>query len=290
MPTNTNFTYSYQKIPNSKIEDRFKFDFIPVSRELKSWREEVIDTAKKIANSTTKPLYLCLSGGIDSEVMALAFIEAGIKFKVLTVKNKYNSHDTLFADNFCKKNKLEQSVVEYDVTTFHKKYVNDYPSRNLFRYLQLFILETVENLGGTAVLGGGEQIYYTVGDEICIKYDPGFIVPLEWCKNNNTVHYPYFHMQNPEILAAYMSEPLVNLMLSDPTYHSSHHFMSLEKIIVYHGHWKGMERRAKYNGFENLFILRKYVEDELDLRYPDIEPLYIPVSRVKTQLGLTSNK
>ena len=62
--------------------------------------------------------------------------------------------------------------------------------------------------------------------------------------------------------------------------------MSIEKILVYNGYWPEMDRRAKYNGFEQFREQRRAVEAELKLQNPDIVPLYIPISTVKEQLGI----
>lgn len=284
---NINFNYSYINAPEIKIDQRFSMEFKPVKRMPKNWKDELIITAKKIGKNK-KPLYLCLSGGIDSEVMALAFINAEVPFKALTLKHKdgTNDHDISYAEDFCRKHQIEQIFVEFDPLTYYQKYLQEYRSVNIFRYLQILILETVEELGGIAVLGGGEQIYYTIKDQIHIKYDPGFVLPLEWCKKNKTIHYPYFHMHNSELLASYMQLELISMLLKNPFYFESHHFMSIEKILVYNGYWPQMERRAKYNGFEQFREQRRKVETELKMQNPDIVPLYISISRVKEQLGI----
>lgn len=285
---NVNFTYFYINAPDVKIGKRFGMTFKPVRRSVGSWKTELINTAKRIGKASKKPLYLCLSGGIDSEVMALAFIEAKIPFKVLTLKHQTdtNIHDISYAERFCQDNNLEQIFVEFDPSTFYQKYISDYRSVSIFRYLQLLILETVESLGGTAVLGGGEQVYYTIDDKIYIKYDPGFVLPLEWCKKNKTIHYPYFHMHNSELLASYMQLDIISMLLDNPFYFKNHHFMSIEKILVYNGYWPNMARRTKYNGFEQIKEQRKLTEIILKEKHRDIVPMYIPISIVKQQLGI----
>ena len=46
---------------------------------------------------------LCLSGGVDSEMMARVFLSCGIKFKVaiLRFKNDLNLYDIRYAVSFC---------------------------------------------------------------------------------------------------------------------------------------------------------------------------------------------
>lgn len=281
LPNLVNFTY--EKVPS------FHLNFTPISREIKSWKEELCLTAKTIADSTSRPLYLCLSGGIDSEVAALAFLSIKAKFKVFTLRyvNNANLFDVNHSIRFCETHKLEQIILDIDPLTTPVKYIQQgYQCTNLFRYLQLFILDTISSYGGCAILGGGEQIYYAVDNTISIKYDASFILALDWCANTGSIHYPYFHMQNSELLASYMTDELLRLVLSQPDYFLSHHYMSIEKILMYHRHWPLMPRRRKSNGFENLILARKNLELDLIKKFGPSTYQYFSVSSVKNQLGI----
>ena len=66
------------------LEKQFSVKFNPCTRTPQSWSVEVNNTAKSIAASTNKPLYVLMSGGIDSEMVARSFISNNIKFKALT--------------------------------------------------------------------------------------------------------------------------------------------------------------------------------------------------------------
>lgn len=284
-----NFFHSYKNIPNSNIEDRFKVNFKPVSRPIGTWKEELVRTARAIRNSTNKPLYLCLSGGIDGEVMARSFLEAGIPFTAITLRHLggTNAHDIAFAIRFCKNYNITQQIIDVDPYSYFEKYVDEYRSVNIFKYLQLFLLETVENLGGYAVIGTGDQVLYTIDNKIHIKFDPWYPLPLDWCTKNNTEHCSFFHLHNPELMASYLKINVIDLLLKNPHYFESHHFMSIEKILVYNGFWPGMERRSKSNGFENIAHWRTSVESKLKQKYPDLlDPLYISIDSIKTQLGI----
>ena len=79
-------SYSYTFNP-------FTFSFAK-SGEALDWLAETRRTARRIAERTTKPIYLCMSGGIDSEVAAEAFLAEKIPFTALTLSYKgINDHD-----------------------------------------------------------------------------------------------------------------------------------------------------------------------------------------------------
>jgi len=293
------FDYNYQNLPNSvwpntNINQRFRIQFKPVTRTVNNWKEELLISIRNISESTDKPIYLCMSGGIDSEVVARLLIESQIKFKALTVKHKKgtNYNDTSYADRFCKENNIEQISVSIDAEHFFtkgiEKYIaQGYRSTNIYHYLQLFMLETIENLGGFALGGAGELVFYTVEDQICLKMNPSYILGMEWCRNNNAGHNLWFFHSSPELYCSYLNLDVVKLLLKDPRYFVNHHYASNEKKIIYHQHWPEMIKREKASGFENIQKnIRNPVETELRKRFPDLQDLFIPVSMMKQNLGV----
>ena len=279
----TAFNYSFDK--------EFQVGFNACSRPPMSWSDEVDSTAKAIAASTDKPLYVFLSGGIDSEMVARAFLDNGIPFNAITLKHKQgtNRHDTRWADEFCKTHNITQEILELDTDQFDniiENYISQgYRSINIYHYMQLLLLEKAESLGGFGVGGAGEQIYHTIDNKIHIKINPSYTLGMDWCKRNNTRHQFWFNLDNPEIYASYMQIDIINLLLQRPSYFVNHHFASVEKMLVLHNKWPTMLRRSKFSGFENL-MYRGAKEQELKLRFPDLVDMYIPVTTVKAQLGI----
>lgn len=282
-----NFNYQWPSGPGQS----FDLVFRPINSKPLPWREQLIKTADHIGQQALaqgRKLYLCLSGGIDSEVMALAFMAAGHKFTAFTVRHPYNTHDTRYAYRFCTEHSIQQEWADLDITEFHKIYrARGYRAVNLFRYLQLWILEQIGSRGGMAVLGGGEQIYYAENNSLYLKFDPGFVLPLVWLEDHpEQQHWPYFHMTTPELMASYQQIDLIRLLTSQPQYYRDNHVLSIEKILIYHANWPGMERRSKYNGFENLLPLRRYIENELSQAYPEIEPKLFALDSIRSQLAI----
>lgn len=279
------FDYSY-------IDKEFKVKFKPVSRKVKSWKEELLISAQSIANSTNKPLYVLMSGGIDSEQVARIFLELKMDFKVLTMKHKNgtNTHDIKYAIDFCQKYDIEQTLVELDTEHFFseeiERYIEQgYRSTNIYHYLQLFLIDELEKLGGFGVGGAGEQVYYTVGNKINLRINPHYTLGMDYCKNNNYQHNFWLNLSTPEIYAAYLNIDLIDFLLKEPEYFISHHYASIEKIMVYHAEWPDMQKRNKYTGFEYIeSTVRIPKQKELSNRFPDLVDHYLPIENVKQEL------
>lgn len=297
----TNYDYSYENLPDTSIYQRFRIKYRPVGRALGSWRDEVIETAGRIhAAAEGRPLLLGLSGGIDSEVMARGFLEANIPFQGLSLRytddlGGLNDHDIKHAEEFCREHEIPHEIINLDFKRFFldrgEEYIQQgYRAVNMFRFTQLMVLETAEARGSAAVMAGGEQLYYSRDGVTYIQSSPDFSVPVQWCYDHRTRHFPYFFRQNSEIFAAYQQEPLIKLMLANPFYHENPvPNASLEKMIVYHGYFPDMPRRRKYHGFERILDFRRQQQDSLKERFPDLdEKIYLSVPRIQAELGIST--
>lgn len=243
----------------------FWLRFDSCSREPKSWKEELYAAARGIAARTKKPIWVCSSGGIDSEVACRAFRDQKIPFSVLTLEQEdgANAYDVGFAKEWCSVHGVAQKIIKIDMASFLSSDIDAYAERyaaiHPFRYLQLRLMEFVEEMGGYAVLCSGEQLYQADLDkpvitrnDLYLPFSNGTVIPLEWCKDNQTSHEPYFHFSTPELCLSYTREPLVTFALSNPDglfRHPSNKYIL--KKLAYQSVWTDLTIRYKYDGFNN---------------------------------------
>lgn len=228
--------------------------------------DEVDAAARDIASEASrrnKPIWVCFSGGIDSEMVCESLYRQGIHFRVLTIEHTAgtNRHDIQYAKKWCAAHRVEQKIVPLDMAEFIRTeidaYVRDgYVANYPFRYLQLRLLETVEEMGGYAVLGGGEQIFEMMdtaaGPTAILQFQTGYAAPLEWCRRMQCSHEPYFFFRTPEVVLAYDQHPLVARALEYPETFRHPVNGYLLKRLVYHSVWPKLETRHKYDGFEHV--------------------------------------
>lgn len=287
-----NFDYFFDDAGN------FDLKFKPVSRPMLEWNEEVSETTKRIAQLTDRPIYLCMSGGIDSEIIAREFLKNNIKFKGITLRHikGTNLHDVNYAINFCKEYNVELEVFPFDFEDFvinkiPQQIEQGYNSWRTFRHQQIFLLDLIERKGGTAVMGGGQSPFFTIDNEINWNWKSDEFMCLDWLKRNNAVHFPYFYWQNSELFGSYFNQGLIAHLLADPDYflnHNSYNNVSVEKMLVCHKYWPDMVRRRKYDGFENVTgkpISLDYIVPRR-LAMGELKEKSIPVSEIKRQLGI----
>ena len=78
-----------------------------------SFRQECVRAAGLIAQHAAKPILICYSGGIDSEIVVRSFQESGADFEVVIMKLKYdnddhtNKHDTKYAFEYIEQHNIK---------------------------------------------------------------------------------------------------------------------------------------------------------------------------------------
>jgi hypothetical protein len=134
--------------------ESLKFD----NDSLKSYR---IDAAKLCSQMLGSKPALCLSGGVDSQAMILAWKEAGLNFDtyILQFKNDLNSQDTDHAIHFCKVNSVPYYTIDFDVVTFLSRDNYDlgikYRSGSPHFNVHYKLVEILKYKGHTGVCFGG---------------------------------------------------------------------------------------------------------------------------------------
>jgi hypothetical protein len=276
-----------------------RFYFESSTRKALPWKDEIYAAARTIANRTKKPIWVCSSGGIDSEVACRAFFDQGINFSVLTLAHTENTnfHDINYAVRWCRARNVRHEIVRIDMPAFLtgevETYARKYPALHPFRYFQIKLMETVERMGGFAVLAGGEQLYNArpkegslTRDDLYLLFTIGNIAPIEWCKDNSTDHEPYFYFSTPELCLSFMRLPLVNFALENPDTVFTHKANAYTlKRIVYQSIWPDLEVRYKADGFEKIKpLVQESVMRMREICGPDLPQFQLPVREFEKQL------
>lgn len=120
---NNHFKFGFKEDFDDRTcqEDNFYISLTRCTRMPYDWRTECIMAAKQIATRANQPIRVLMSGGIDSEVVALSFLFARITFKVSIVrfKNDWNLHDIIWAVKFCESHGIVYNFIDLDIEEFY---------------------------------------------------------------------------------------------------------------------------------------------------------------------------
>ena len=288
------FTYQFNPTATNSIV------FNKTLRPHQSWPQEILNAVDTIKASTDKDLVVCYSGGIDSELICWALLKKNIDFKVLTVRytNKLNQYDIDFTTKFCQQHNIEQIFLDIDPIDFYtngiQKYiVQGYRAHNLYRYFQLFLLEHVENMNATAIIGSGEQMYALSNNQPGIEYFGDFFTPLVFNESLKNIHYPCFYYSTPELVISYMETEPVKMLLDNPFFLSRQFWppkkeafsSNLVKQMVIYNNFPELELRRKYSGFESFYDFRLREQAKYKSLFPELTAsVFLTVQDMKRQL------
>ena len=270
----------------------FSLELRPVSRTPKDWKIE-LELAAKQYLKFNKPLFLSLSGGIDSEVMAISFLNAGVPFTPLILKYEidgevFNDFDIKYAINFCKKNKLKPLVHSVNPEKFvkmasSKTYAKYNQIAGIYMYVQIYLINLVEEMSGMLVGGGTEQNWrYSTALEFCVR--SSYLTAYQYMYDNKLQHWPSFHWTSPELILSYTNHPIVKKAFKTPKDFLLKDKVNELKIEVFHNVFPELERRKKYHGYERFDEIPMFKTWLVKRFYPEYRTYRIPYPEFLQQL------
>jgi hypothetical protein len=158
--------------------------------------EACYDVAYKIRD-LGKPIYVPLSGGIDSEFVLKIFLDLNIPVTPVIVSTPANTLESAYAFHYCKKRGVKPIVLEYTEAELVKIYYEEiFKKLNGKGFNSVAVLlagQYIEEQGGVAIVG--EHII----DDDCFGVN-------EWDFYNDVLIHPdnslYFFIYTPEIVYA----------------------------------------------------------------------------------------
>lgn len=139
---------------------------IPPSDEMNTnFLEACIEAAhyhKQQADLVNRPIYVCMSGGLDSEITALSFKLAEIDFIPFIVDYKgLNDFDTAYAIVWCAENRITPMVHVLDLENFFETEMYDYAKDSKVTSPQILTYQKVID-----IVCKGKNAYVVMGGEI----------------------------------------------------------------------------------------------------------------------------
>jgi hypothetical protein len=257
---------------NKPQQGYFKVGIGACTRPHGTFREECINVAKIIGEQVTKPIVVGLSGGHDSQVVCLSFMEAGVSFTPIILRLRgnngeyYNNYDTDGAFEFCEKYNITPIVEELNLDEYY--YTELMPLVHEYGFISAEItvqLHLVRKYGDkyAYINGGGDAILlvseYEHGNEV--TYGLGPLPIQQYMMDHDIEGCLKFFMYTPEIIAAYLDHEVIHTYNGArdaiPPQHSYNYFTYCVKAMMYCQEWPELVKRKKNTGFEKYPHMRK---------------------------------
>lgn len=244
----------------------------------------------ELARDANQSLILCMSGGIDSEAMALAFLAANEPFKVAILKmtGGLNEFDIHMARDFCVARSIPFEEIELDaVDFFDRRRHLEYASLDQCRSPQLALhCEFISHVRGFPVLAGNPCVPLWRGGilELPLLAEPHVCI-VRYLRRQARFGVPYFFFYTPELIHSFwLTEILTERLLAEPDEQAFHRHAEtfarpvptmtdlryLDKVLAFQqGGFAVQARDGKKTGFEEIkdHYARTWFKKGFDERY-----------------------
>jgi hypothetical protein len=190
------------------------------SRKPESALDESVRAAKKIVDEFGSDIVLCMSGGVDSECLARAFLEAKIPVRAAIARylpDSLNEDDIVDAIDFCKRFEIPTRIFEIDLIRFfetekkHLEYVRRFACRSPQLAVHMELLERIrDEMHGVPVLSGNPteatfdsktgQLFFLLPSEPHLSY-------LRYFAQQKIPGVPFFFCYSPELIYSFWQTP-----------------------------------------------------------------------------------
>ena len=254
-----NFRFCFNYMPHGlsfrqSPLDQFRIQIPPIKRPVKDWKTECLYVARDIQKSAgKKPLLLFLSGGIDSQAVALCFKELKIPFQPIIIKfvNDLNIHDIQSAFYFCDQNNLEPKIIEIDPFQKLKDEGLFFSEQSQCVSPQLVIFLILSaSFEGFFVFGWGDPyfVWNEKHEEWLWEEEEKFYSPSKFFEQKNQPCCTHYFSATPEIILSQLEDPITQSFLNS---HGDYFDFLKYKGELYNKHFN-LGSRESYTGFEKM--------------------------------------
>ena len=126
--------------------------------------------AKRVAHELAEKhdnLYVCYSGGLDSEFVLKTFYEEGLPITPVLIDTPYNQFESEWAYNFCKEKGIKPEVLSFSKNEIIDRLKQKTINRNLFSLLgglPLIVCDEVNKQSGKIITGYGDPFVVQDGN------------------------------------------------------------------------------------------------------------------------------
>jgi hypothetical protein len=268
------FKFGYNGRPfgvRRQASDKFFIEYGRCQRPVLDWRAECVSAAREIRSRTNKPLYLCFSGGLDSEVVAesLRFAQVPFRAAITRFKNDLNLHDIAWAVIYCEQHQIPYEFMELDIEEFYRGgEIWDYATASACIFPMLTptmkLMEWVSQKGGFPILGSADCYLVKSPDGWKAQESEPIAAMFRFQIAKQIEAQAGFFVWNPEQILSFMLDPIVRQLVNNqiPGVTNSAQI----KHRIYSQYFPRLQRREKYLGFEKIRELDAEMNKELEAK------------------------
>ena len=236
------------------------------SRSIKPYFDETATVAEMIWAQKQGNLFLCYSGGLDSEYVLAVFKTLGMPITPVIMRTEYNHHEIQYAFKYCEENSITPVIIDLD----YDKFIESGDFLKIATEYQIAAYQIPSNLwlttqiDGTVITGDSNPHMFLHTDS---KWYVDEIEPVytqfEFFKKNNIHGTPFFLSYTSEQYFAFLTDPTMQQLANNQIPGKTGSYSSKVHVYNNQNHFK-LEQRVKKHGYE-------IVEQSPIFNHPDIQ-------------------
>jgi hypothetical protein len=293
MTKGNHFVYSYAGQPwasATHLTDKYSIRFGKVSRVPLDFRSECIIAAREISLVAKKKLTVCLSGGLDSELVALSCFHARIPFScvIMRFEDDLNIHDIEWAIKFCDAFKIPYQFFDLNFSRFSSssEFLRIATEARCLAPLVVAQIKLFSDLckAGEVPISGSSEIIFkrtqALGWGLFHQELIGSMFRFQ--RQNQLSCQAGFFYWSPELLASFFLDPWLQ---SEVFNNVDCRFYSTSEVKhqFYSMHFQVADR-PKYRGYEKMIELNDYLKAVLAEKIPMTDELFIPMKVIREMI------
>jgi len=240
--------------------------FDRTTRPTQSFYEETVKVAEIVWSQKQGNLFLCYSGGLDSEYVLSVFKSLGMPITPVIMRTQYNQHDTVHAYKFCEEHNIKPITINLDFDNFVEsgKFIDMATKYSIGAFHVPANLWLTTQIDGTVITGDSDPHIVKGPDDIWFvdEIEPVYS-QFKFYADNNIYGTPFFLSYTAEQILSFLIDPTIHRLATNqiPGKTGSHS----SKVHVYNNQDKFvLTQRTKQNGYE-------IMEKNPIFNHPDIQ-------------------
>lgn len=256
-------SYSYDGIEyGKKTSNTSQFKLLinkKASSPIPSYKDALFNNAKLMRDMYSEPFDVCLSGGIDSEVIVRTFKTLGIKFNtfIFKLEDNLNIQDVSDAIDICTELNLDYSIIDFNLRSFFENdaldMFNQHPYVTVERLPRLKWINYLDNI---PVFGDGEPYWRRKKeDDYAVKSEWNFVFAEEsqyansfYARDIGRKVISEWYEYTPEIILSYYHTPIIKKLLNDEIHGKISCYSS--RAELHRDIWPDIKYKQKLVGYE----------------------------------------
>lgn len=244
----------------------WKVEIDPPGQPVGTYFEETVKAAEMVWSQKQGPLYLCYSGGLDSEFALSVFRHLGMEVTPVIMCTQYNQTERQYAFDYCEAHNITPLTIDLDLDEF----IKSGQMLEIAKSIELGAWQIASNmwltsqLDGTVITGECPPHLKKVNNVWYHDEDQIYHSTVKYFKNNGIYGTPFFMNYTAEMVYAFLVDPAIVELANDRIYGKLGSHSTKYRVYNNNGGAFELVNRTKLHGYET-------VKESEIINHPDIQ-------------------